>query len=126
MFTAADLQNMRDAQHEHMQDQCSILAYTAGTANEYNEQDAPTYPVQSLSSCGVEMMAGTEKWGATMTPITYDATLRLPINTTVKETDRIEVTSRYAEYPSSLTFEIVSPIQRGPSGIRLLLRKVLT
>ena len=126
MFTACDLKNMRDAQYEHMQDMCSILAYTAGTANEYNEQDAPTYPVQSVIACGLEMKSGSEKWQADMTPINYDATLRLPIGTQITELDRVEITSRYAEFPDALTFEIVSPIQRGASGIRLLLRKVVT
>jgi len=126
MFTSADLQNMRIAQNEHMQDICNILARTAGTLNEYNEQDAPTYATRSISACGLDMKSGAERNNASNTVVNYDAVLRLPLSTKIDETDRIEVTARYAEYPDTLTFEIVSPIQRGPSGIRVLLRKIVT
>jgi len=105
---------------------CEVLSYTAGTANEYNEQDAPTYPTTYVGICGLDMRPGLERHGADFTTIQYDGTLRLPIGTQVKETDRIRVFERFAEFPNDLTYEIVASIQRGPSGIRLQLRKIVT
>ena len=125
-FSAAELAGMRSAQTDHMMDSCEILSYTAGTANEYNEQDQPTYPTTYIGACGLNMNPGSERHGQDTTDIQHDAVLRLPIGTQIKETDRIRVTSRFQEYPNSITYEIVAPIQRGPSGIRLLLRKIVT
>jgi hypothetical protein len=126
MFTSCDLANMRTAQVDHMQEVCLIQEYTAGTANEYNEQDAPIYTTRLISICGLDMRAGSERHGTNVTAINYDATLRLPISALVTETDRVEMIGRYSEYPIPLVFEIVSPIQRGPSGIRVMLRKIVT
>lgn len=126
MFTADDLANMRKAQTEHMFDLCAVLAYSAGTLNEYNEADAPTYTQTALVSCGLDMRPSSERHGADMTTIQYDATLRLPIGTPVEETSRIKILGRFEEMISPLIYEIVSPIQRGPSGIRLVLRKIVT
>jgi hypothetical protein len=125
-FSATELANMRSAQQDHMMDQCEILSYTAGTANEYNEQDAPTYPTTYIGACGLDMQPGSENDGDDYTAIQHDAIIRLPVGTQVKETDRIRIISRFGEYPNTLTFEIVSPIRRGPSGIRLLVKKVVT
>lgn len=125
MFTELDLANMRTAQDEHMLDKCVILSYTAGTLNEYNESDAPVETVSGEIVCGLDMRPSSERHNSDMTLITYDATLRLPIATAVKETDRIRVTKRFGETITPLTYEIVSPMQRGPSGIRLMLRKIV-
>jgi hypothetical protein len=125
-FSADDLEEMREAQTDHMLDRCEILSYTAGTANEFNEYDAPTYPASFESECGLDMRSGSERHGLDNTIIQYDATLRMPLSAPAKETDRINVYSRFGEYPDAITYEIVSPIQRGPSCIRLLLRKVVT
>lgn len=126
MFTQTDLTNMRAAQNDHMQDFCKVLSYTAGTLNEFNEADAPTYPESIGTVCGLDMRPGSERHGQNMTVIEYEATLRLPIEVTLKETDRIQVTHRFGEaLDTALTYSIAAPIQRGPSGIRLLLNKVV-
>ena len=128
-FTAADLLSMRDIQNAHMQDHCVILSYTAGTLNEYNEADAPTYTETTLYTCGLNMRPNQrnifEAHKADMTEIQYDADIRLPVNAQLKETDRIKVYARFNEYPDSMTYEIVSPIQRGASGVRILCRKIV-
>jgi len=124
-FTAKDLQDMRTAQNVHMMDECVVLSYSAGAANEFNESDAPVYAESDSMPCGLDMNAGSERHEVDMTVIQYDAVLRLPLNMLLKETDRLKVFSRFAEYPVPLTYEIVSPIQRGPSGLRVLLRKIV-
>lgn len=125
LFTADDLDFMREVQDGHMQDTCVVLSFAAGSQNEFGEYDAPTYTAGSAIDCGLEMQPGFERDGSEMTLIEYDAVLRLPIDTTVKETDRIKVTDRYAENTDDLTYWIVAPIQRGPSGIRLRLKKLV-
>jgi hypothetical protein len=124
MFTTADLINMRAAQDGHMQDRCQILVYAAGTTDDYGEPSAPTYTAGSEIICGLDMRPGFEKYGQDVTSVNFDATLRLPIATALKETDRITITKRYGEDTTDLTFEISAPVQRGPSGIRVLLKKV--
>lgn len=125
-FTPDELAGMRQTQRDHMMDECVVLSYTAGTANEYNEADTPTYTAGNPIVCGLDMRSGSERHGPDMTMIQYDATLRLPLHTSLKETDRLQMVGRFGEFHDTLTFEIVSPVQRGPSGIRLLLRKIVT
>lgn len=123
MFTETDLANMRATQDLYMQDRCKILVYAAGTVDDYGEPSSPTYTAGSEISCGLDMRPGSERHGQSLTTITYDATLRLPIDTALKETDRITITKRYDEDTTDLTYEIASPPQRGASGLRVLLKK---
>lgn len=124
MFTPADLVNMRTTQDLYMQDLCKILVYAAGTVDEYGEPSSPTHTPGSEIACGLDMKPGFKKYGQDLTSVNFDATLRLPIGTVLKETDRITVTKRYAEDTTDITFEISAPVQRGPSGLRVLVRKV--
>lgn len=125
-FTVNELAGMRETQRDHMMDTCVILSYSSGTPNEYNEADAPVYTEGSPLECGLDMGAGSRRFGQDMTPILYDAVLRLPMETAIKETDQVKIISRFDLFPEPLTYRIVSPIERGPSGLRILLRKVVT
>lgn len=124
-FSADELAGMREAQRDHMLDECVALVYADGTVNELNEADAPTYTAGDPLPCGLDMRSGSERHGPDMTVIQYDASIRLPLSTSLKETDHIQIVGRFGEFHDTLTYEIVSPIQRGPSGIRLLLKKVV-
>lgn len=124
-FTSDELTAMREAQTDHMLDECVVLSYATGTRNEFNEADAPTYTAGEPVRCGLDMNPGSERHGPEMTVIEYDATLRLPLNTSLKETDRVRIIGRFSEMNEYPTYEIVSPIQRGPSGMRILLKKVV-
>ena len=125
-FTSEELEGMRDEQTGHMLDMCVILTYAEGTLNEFNEADAPTFTESAPVECGLDMRPSSRRFGEEMTVIQYDATLRLPLHTPVTEKDHIRVVSRFAEFHDTLDYEIVSPIQRGPSGIRIYVRKVVT
>ena len=72
------------------------------------------------------MRSGIERHLTDKTLLEYDATIRLPIASTPDPIDRIKITKRFGEDTTDIVFEIVGPIQRGPSGIRLLLKKVVT
>ena len=124
MFDSADLANMRESQEDHMQDECHIQAVVI-TANSMNEQ-VESWPADGAAlACGLDMRPGSERHGANRVVVNYDATLRLPITATPDEKDRIKVTKRFGETLSTpLVFDIISPIQRGPSGIRIMLKKI--
>lgn len=124
-FSTDELDEMRAAQDGHMMDECVVLVYAEGTRNEFNEDDAATYTAGSALACGLNMQPGSQRHEATMTVIEYDATIRLPIDTALKETDRVQVTKRFGESIDALTFDVMAPIQRGPSGLRVFLRKMV-
>jgi len=124
-FTADELDCMRETQTDHMLDECVILSYSAGTVNAFNEADAPIYTAGDAIICGLDMRSGSERHAPEMTVIEYDGVLRLPLNTSLKETDRVRIISRFGEFHEFPTYEIVSPIQQGPSGLRIILRKLV-
>jgi hypothetical protein len=126
MFSTHDLENMRTTQENHMMDLCVFQAcvQTRSTTGALVE----TWPVDSDASvCGLDMRPGFERDGVEMVVLNYDATLRLPITSTPNAKDRIKITKRFNEVLAvPLVFNIVGPIQRGPSGIRLLLKRIET
>ena len=108
-----------------MMDTCKIqsVTQTADTMNQLVE----SWTAGDAVECGLDMRPGSERHGEDKTVVNYDATLRLPIDETPDVKDRIEVTHRFGEaLAASLIYNIVGPIQRGPSGIRLLLKKIET
>lgn len=126
MFSAADLTNMRAAQVEHMMDTC-VLQAVVETADTFGDL-VLTWPVDgSALTCGLDMRPGSERWGVDKTILQYDASIRLPITSAPSSKDRVKVTKRHGEaLGAPLIYDIVGPIQKGPSGIRLLLRIVET
>jgi len=122
-FGAADLTYMRAFQDGHMQDTGNVQPIT--TTTDTMGQEVESWPSNSASiACGLDMRSGSERHGIEKTIVQYDATVRLPIATTVDLQSRFRVTKMFGEtLTTALVFDIVAPIQRGPSGIRLLLRR---
>jgi len=124
-FSTADLTNMRAAQEAHMMDTCCIQTVTQ-TGDSFN-QLVETFTDGDDLPCGLDMRPGSERHGIDKTVVNYDATLRLPITATPDVKDRIKVSKRFGEaLGAALIYNIVGPIQRGPSGIRLLLKRIET
>lgn len=117
---------MRAAQDEHMMDIC-VLQAVVETRDDHNEK-VQTWPADSAALiCGLDMRPGSERHGTDKTVINYDATIRLPIATAPGLKDRLKVTKRYGEALGvPLVYDIVGPIQKGPSGVRLLLKIIET
>jgi len=128
-FLQEELDSMRIDQEGHMMDTCAIITVEEGALNEFNEADSPNPTEQEAIDCGLDMRpsdrSSDERHTGQMTIVQYDATIRLPITTVVKETNQVKILTRFGETVDNLVYEIVSPIQRGPSGIRLRLRKVV-
>jgi len=121
MFIAADLANMRNCQDDHMMDTCNLGTATQ-TADTYNQM-VETFAYGADLVCGLDMRPGSERHGTDKTIVNYDATIRLPIASVPDPIDRVKVTKRYGEaLGAALVYNIVGPIQRGPSGVRLLLK----
>lgn len=122
-FNAAELAGLRTAQEGAMQDTGNVETYSE-SINSYGEA-VPSFAHAADIACGLDMHPGSINLEPNKTTVVYDAIVRLPINTTVKMTDNFRVTKRFGEtLATALIFNIVGTIQRGPSGIRLLLQKV--
>lgn len=126
MFLSGDLTNMRATAVEHMMDICKLQAVVE-TADTFGEL-VQTWPADGAElTCGLDMRPGSERHGVDNVILEYDATLRLPITSTPDVKDKIKITKRFDEaLVVPLVYEIVGTIQRGPSGIRLLLKRIET
>ena len=121
---AVELVRMRMTQEAHMFDEC-VIQRESHTANAINEPVSIYIDDLPATKCGLDMRPGSERYGGQMTRLVYDATVRLPITIMITNLDRIKVTKRFGETLAiALVFFVVGPVQRGPSGIRLLLGKV--
>lgn len=124
MFTAAELEYMREVQEEHMMDICVFQTHTF-TADAYNQQVESWVDGESDIVCGLEMRPGSERRNQDMTVLTYDATLRVPIDTVIDVKERVKIKKRHGEtLATPLVYDIVGTEQRGASGIRFLLRRI--
>jgi hypothetical protein len=73
------------------------------------------------------MRSGSEMQRDNKTVVQYDAVLRIQVTEIPSEMKRFRVTKRHGEtLATPLVFDIVAPVQRGPSGNRILLNKVST
>ena len=124
-FSAAELTGMRTAHTSHLQDTYVPQVYSR-TFDAFG-QEVVTYTDGTAAICALDQRPGSERHGEDSTKIQYDATLRIAITATPDVKDRILVTHRFGEVlATSLVYEVAGPIQCGPSGIQLLLRKVET
>lgn len=121
-FSTAELGRMQGAQDSAMMDTCFVLVYTAGAVNAYNKPTI-TYPASAATRCGWKP-ATKELMQDTQVPA-WDGSLRMPINTVVKNTDRIRLTHRYGVALSpAQDHEIIGNPERGPSGLVLRLKSL--
>lgn len=124
-LSPGELADFRETQTDAMMDSC-VLCPRVRTENTKGEQ-VDTWPDPSPAVeivCGLDMRPGSEVERQTMVVTNWDATLRMPIDTTVDQTYRIKITKRFSESITAIYFEAAGPVQRGPSGIRIRLKKV--
>lgn len=123
VFTSDELASLQSTQMAAMQDRCKILVYSAVTDSYGNP--SPTYTAGAEIACGVEMLEREpgEMFGTGETP-TADVRVRLPLATVISNYDRVQITKRFGVAVSAVTYEVVQPPMRGPSGLRVLLRQV--
>lgn len=123
-FTSTELLHMQAAQDSAMQDTCHVLTYDtdADDADAYGLPNR-SHMVEVSIECGLKLVSPREAQARGEVPV-INAIMRLPIGTEIDERNRIMVTHRYGvELDTPMMFEIEGPVRRGPSGIRLNLRK---
>ena len=122
-FSTAELAALRDAHTAHYNDSCQIGVLTS--TQDSTGYPAPTWTYGSTISCGFDPSGGREREGADKTVLRSDATLRLPIGTSVNQKDRVKIISRHGSTLSPAeTYQVSSLTMRGPSGLVLDLVKV--
>lgn len=123
MFSDAELARMKTAQEAHMMDAVTRLAWAA-TKDDFNA-DAHTWTAGAVLACGLDMTGGREERDGGRVVVYYDARLRLPLGTVLDLRDRLQVTQRFgAPVLNGTVYEIVSPLEEGPSGLQVTVRKV--
>jgi hypothetical protein len=121
-FDATILSRLRTTQESAMQDTCQIGAYDYVEDGYGNP--TPQYTYGSALSCGFQHVRPREVQGSGEVPV-IDARVRLPIATTIDERDRVKITHRYGEaLATAQVFDIVGPMERGPSGLQINLKLV--
>src|SRR5690606_35182941 len=121
MFSADELQGMRDTQETHMMDTCVLLTRTTDTLDEYN-RPAVSYAESNPVPCGFDPTAAKEVMDNAQVAVT-DARLRLPLSADVTGLDRVRVTHRFGEaLDTPVVFDVIGEPERGPSGLVLNLR----
>lgn len=124
-FTAGELGRMEDAQEAAMMDTCVRLMYSEGEEDEYGKLAVDFIEDVELD-CGFDPSARPEAMdGAEV--VMADAVMRLPMGTELDHRDRLRVTERFGvlvEEPE--VFEVIGVAERGPSGLVLRLRRVVS
>lgn len=105
-----------------MFDTCVIQVYSS-TLDDYGGS-VDTYTDGSAIACGLEMTPANETRRVDMNIERIDGTLRLPIATSVKATDRVKITHRFGVAVTNLVFEVVGSVRRGPSGLQVDLQAI--
>lgn len=123
MLDNNQLAHFRERQLLSLMDVCRRLQYSR-TFNDYNEPIEAYTEIEIDVPCGLEQLVGNERGRSADTLTQYDAVIRLSIADEWDVKDKITVIKRYGESITPIVYQIVSPIQRGPSGIRLLVKRV--
>lgn len=124
MIDSNQIAHFRERQAASLMDTCHRLVHSY-TTNDTNEQIDSYAESNTDIPCGLEQLTGSEIRRDKDIIVSYDAKIRLLITQTFEVGDRVKITKRFGETLSTaIIYDIVSPAQRGPSGIRYLLKKV--
>ena len=127
-FAAAELTGMQDTAEESMMDTCVVLVWSSGSSDAFG-QPVETWTAGDAIACGFNPKGGREINAsagggiAAANPILTDASVRLPIDTTLDRKDRVQITHRFGVAITAQTYEIIGEPRRGPSGLQLDLRR---
>ena len=124
-LTAAELAAMQTAQEGHFFDTMIPQVYSR-TFNAVGEP-VVTFTDGAATDCGVDLRPGSERHTGDNTLTAYDATIRVAWDSTLNTKDRVKVTHRFGTALAvALVFDVVAPLQQGPSGSRFALRRIET
>lgn len=122
-FSIDELEAMQETQVSAMMDSCVLMRYSEA-ADALNAM-IPRWTDGPTSMCGVDMRGGEERTGDGRVIVKWEAMARLPINTILDLRDRIRIVARFrVPLDTPIVYQIVAPVQQGPSGLRVKLLKV--
>lgn len=116
-----ELTRMQDAQQEAMMDLCVLM--TAAVTPDALNQPVATWTDSLPISCGLGMTGGQRTGPDNIILLSWDATLRLPKDTTVSQANRVRVLERYGQPWTEIVYTVQS-VDEGPSGLFLRLKKL--
>lgn len=124
MLTAAELAEWRADVAVTFWDTCVVQTYTVGTPDAHG-QAVITWVDGSAIACGFRFNTPRMIQGAPDVPVRIsEATVRLPLGTTIATGDRIKITKRQdAMLTTALVFEIIGHSRPGPSCLVLDLER---
>lgn len=123
MLDSEQLAHFRERQLLSLMDTCHRMTHSY-TSNDTNEQIDTYTEVNTDIACGLDDKPGRENRRDKDTIVSYDAIIRLQITIDWNVKDRIKITKRFGENITPIIYDIVSPAQKGPSGVRFQLKKV--
>jgi hypothetical protein len=122
-LSTLELSTMRADQADYFHDTCKIG--TATEAQGANGEVTTTWAYGAATACGLQMTGGRERKRSDGTVLVVDATLRLPIGTTIDAKSRVQITKRHGTaLASPLYFMVVGYPKQGPSALVVDLEEI--
>lgn len=124
MLNDEQLNHFRERFGESLMDVCHILTYSRPSSDDYGEPTDTWTDTAIDIPCGLEQQSGEEQQRDKETVVSYDAIIRFSLGIDLDVKDRIKITERFGEAITPIIYEVASPQQRGPAGVRYLLKKI--
>ena len=121
MFSAIELEAMRQTQEAHMMDTCVIYRVVSKEKDKRGTY-RKTLDEGTESICGLQMDPVAVNHGESYKSAEIDAVLRLPLDVTVRPEDEIEIVKRFGEAIAPQRYEVDRFVNTGPSGGRAYLK----
>lgn len=118
-----ELTHLQAFAEETMQDECYILRRSRTQGDLGGPVETYTADRDAIR-CGFKPTGQTQRVGAMLSVTDVDATLRLPIDTSIDTSCRVKITRRHGADVTDETFEVMSEPRRGPSAITVDLQRI--
>ena len=123
-FSASELLGIQETQESAMMDLCDISRISNSGTDGYGKPRRTWVILYDEVPCGFGYPSPREAMGLAQAQ-QLDAKLRLPLDTDITNLDRVTITDRFGVAETDpITYEVGGPVEQGPSGIIIWLRKV--
>ena len=123
-FSVSELLGMQETQESAMMDLCDISRISNSGTDGYGKPRRTWVTIYDDVPCGFGYPTPREAMGLAQAE-QIDAKLRLALGTDITNLDRVTITDRFGVAETDpITYEVGGPIEQGPSGIIIWLRKV--
>jgi hypothetical protein len=124
-FSADELRGMKDTAESLMMDVCEVAFHQTGQDAYGHVPEVPGSGDWSVGiECSFDERPGSKTFLGDKTPLTWDASVRIPHATAVDTRGWVRIIMRFEEPCAAVEYTVVGVEQEGPSATRLLLRRV--